>query len=214
MSIPKYVLYYSPGTASSIVHWMLIELGVDHTLREVDLVGGEHKREGYLQLNPAGVVPTLLIDGEPTFEAAALMLQLADLHPAAGLAPAVGTPERARYYQWTLHLANSLQPAFRSWFYPAEAAGESRQDDAKASARMRIEAVWARLDAELARRGPYLLGEHISMLDFYLTMLMRWSRNMPRPATEWPHLNALADRMKARPSFKTLYEREGLTDWT
>ncbi|MEO5596479.1 MAG: glutathione S-transferase family protein, partial [Lysobacteraceae bacterium] len=169
MPTPNYVLYFAPGTAASIVHWMLIEIGVDHTLREVDLAGGEHKRADYLQLNPVGVVPTLMIDDEPVFEAAALMLQLADLHPAAGLAPAPGTPQRARYYQWTLHLANSLQPAFRSWFYPTEAAGESHQDDAKAAAQKRIEAVWDRLDAELARSGPHLLGEHLSMLDFYLT---------------------------------------------
>jgi glutathione S-transferase len=53
----------------------------------------------------------------------------------------------------------------------------------------------------------------MSVADFYLTMLMRWSRNMPKPATDWPQLAALAQRMKARPSFKTLYEREGLTEW-
>ena len=44
-------------------------------------------------------------------------------------------------------------------------------------------------------------------------MLMRWSRNMPKPAMEWPHLAALAARLKARPSFTTLYAREGLTEW-
>jgi glutathione S-transferase len=214
MTTPRFVLCYSPGTASTIVHWLLIELGVDHQLRLIDIEGGEHKQPGYLQLNPSGVVPTLLIDGEPVFEAAALMLQLADLHPEAGLAPAVGTKERARYYQWTLHLANSLQPAFRLWFYPAEGAGDANAEATKANARVRIEAAWDRLDAELARHGPYLLGEQISMLDFYATILMRWSRNMPKPATEWPHLRALAERMKARPSFKTLYEREGLADWT
>ena len=42
---------------------------------------------------------------------------------------------------------------------------------------------------------------------------MRWSRNMPKPASEWPHLAALAQRLKARPSFTTLYAREGLTEW-
>lgn len=214
MPTPTYVLYHSPGTASSIVHWMLIELGVDHQLRQLDLASGEHKQSGYLRINPSGVVPALLIDGEPVFEAAALMLQLGDLHPEAGLAPAPGTPERARYYQWTLHLANSLQPAFRLWFYPAEGAGEENAEATKANARARIEAVWDRLDADLSSRGPYLLGSKISMLDFYATILMRWSRNMPRPATQWPHLRALAERMKARPSFKTLYQREGLTDWT
>jgi glutathione S-transferase len=213
MPAPRYVLYYSPSTASSIVHWLLIELGVGHELRLVDLPGGEHKRADYLRLNPSGVVPTLLIDGEPVFEAAAIVLQLADLHPQAALAPDIGTPERARYYQWTLHLANSLQPAFRMWFYPAEGAGEASAEATRAHARTRIEAVWDRLDAALAQRGPYLLGERISALDFYATILMRWSRNMPKPATEWPQLAALAVRMKARPSFKTLYEREGLTDW-
>jgi glutathione S-transferase len=42
---------------------------------------------------------------------------------------------------------------------------------------------------------------------------MRWSRNMPKPATQWPQLAALAQRMKARPSFARLYAAEGLTEW-
>ena len=45
------------------------------------------------------------------------------------------------------------------------------------------------------------------------TMLVRWSRNMPRPGTEWPAIRDYVARMKARPSFATLYEREGLTEW-
>jgi glutathione S-transferase len=44
-------------------------------------------------------------------------------------------------------------------------------------------------------------------------MLMRWSRNMPKPATAWPRLAALAQRMAARPSFAELYAREGLSEW-
>ncbi len=44
-------------------------------------------------------------------------------------------------------------------------------------------------------------------------MLMRWSRNMPRSALEWPALKELALRVRARPSWQTLYQREGLTEW-
>jgi glutathione S-transferase len=44
-------------------------------------------------------------------------------------------------------------------------------------------------------------------------MLMRWSRKTAKPATEWPQLAAHAARMKSRPSFRTLYEREGLSEW-
>jgi glutathione S-transferase len=36
---------------------------------------------------------------------------------------------------------------------------------------------------------------------------------LPRPAADWPHLAKLAGRMKARPSFKKLYEVEQLTEW-
>ena len=45
------------------------------------------------------------------------------------------------------------------------------------------------------RDSPYVLGEQLSVADFYLTMLMRWSRNMPKPATQWPQLAALAQRL-------------------
>lgn len=208
-----YTLYYSPGAASLVAHWLLIEVGAKHELKRLDLAAGEHKRADYLALNPNGVVPTLLVHGEPLAEAAALVLHLADAHPSFGLAPEIGSVERGRYYQWVLHLANTLQPAFRLWFYPAEAAGPEHAEQAKALARERIEACWDRIEAHLAKRGPYLLGASVSAADFLLAMLMRWSRNMPRPATDWPQLQALAQRMKARPSFRLLYEREGLTEW-
>lgn len=208
-----YTLYYSPGAASLVVHWLLIETGARHELRKVDIAAGEHKRPEYLSINPNGVVPTLLVHTDPVTETAAIVLQLADAHPSVGLAPAIGSIERARYYQWIVHLANTLHPAFRIWFYPGEAAGDAHADAAKAMARERIEACWDRIEAHLSKRGPYLLGVSATAADFLLTMFMRWSRNMPRPATDWPQLQALAQRMKARPSFRTLYEREGLTEW-
>ena len=91
--------------------------------------------------------------------------------------------------------------------------GEANAEAVHAHCAPRIAAQWQRIDDHLAAHGPYLLGNEVSVADFYLTMLMRWSRNMPKPATEWPHLAAVAGRMKARPSFATLYEREGLTEW-
>jgi glutathione S-transferase len=208
-----YTLYYSPGSASFVVHWLLIELGVPHALHRLDLAAGEHKRPEYLALNPGGVVPTLVVDGAPLFESTALLLHLADAHPEAGFAPTPGSVQRARYYQWMAYLANALQPPFRTWFYAHEAAGAAAAEAAKQAARVRIEACWDRLDAHLGAHGPYLLGDEASAVDFMLAMLMRWSRNMPRPASDWPHLAALIVRMKARPSFRTLYEREGLTEW-
>lgn len=207
-------LYYSPSSAGLVVHWLLIELEIPHTLRRIDLDAGEHKQPPYLAINPAGVVPTLVVDGQPITEAAAIALHLVDAYPARGFAPAPGTLARAAYYQWMFFFANTMQPAFRAWFYPAEPAGEAHVDVVKAQARARIEGAWARLDAHLAAHGPFLLGDKLSTADFMLTMLMRWSRNMPKTANAWPALDRHAATMKSRPAFKEVYAREGLTDWT
>jgi glutathione S-transferase len=207
-------LYYSPGTASFVVHWMLLELGMPHELRLLNLEAREHKTPAYLALNPAGVVPTLVIDGVALTEAAAILLHLADADPEHRFAPAVGTVERARYYQWILFCANTLQPAFRAWFYPDEPAGAANADATKQQARAHLESAWSRIDAELDARGPFLVGAQLTAVDFLLTMLMRWSRNMPMTATAWPALAKLATTMKSRRSFAQLYALEGITDWT
>lgn len=213
MTTPAYTLYYSPGSASLVVHWLLLELDVPHTLTLVDTKGGEHKRPDYLALNPNGVVPTLVVDGRAHYEAAALIVHLAERHPAQGLAPLPGDPLRMDFLQWMFNLANMVQPLFRQWWYPHEPAGEAQAETVLAHVRPRIEAQWDRIDAHLAANGPHLLGDRLSVADFHLVMLMRWSRGMPKPATGWPHLAALAARLKARPSFATLYAREGLTEW-
>jgi len=209
-----YVLYFSPGAASLCVHLALLEIGAPHELRKLDLDAGEQRSPAYLKLNPNGLVPTLLIQNRPFFEAAACLMTLAERHAAAGLAPPAESLERAAWNQWLLHLANTLQPAFRLWFYPSDlSADEALQAAIKDGARARIETTWQRIDAHLAAHGPYLLGAHVSAPDLMLIMLMRWSRNMPRPATDWPALADFARRMKARASWQALYAAEGLTEW-
>ena len=209
-----YVLYYAPGAASLAVHWLLIELGVPFEARRVDLEAQEQKRPEYLTLNPNGLVPTLLIDGKPVYESAALISLLAERHAEAKLSPAVGTAERTTYLQWMFHLSNTLQPAFRTWFYPEGAAGVANVDAARGEARPRIEAAWDRIESHLSSGGPTMCGERLSAVDFFATMLMRWSRNMPRPATSWPAIASYVARMKSRPTFRELYAREGLTEWS
>ncbi|AWV07434.1 glutathione S-transferase [Lysobacter maris] len=208
------VLYGSPSTASLVVHWLLIELGIEHELVMLDFGKREQKSPEYLKLNPQGRVPTLLIDGQVLTESTAIAMHLADLYPQAGLAPAPGSAARAAYYRWMLFAAYTLMPAFRAWFYSDEVAGEEHAEAVRTRARAAIESAWEQVDAHLAANGPYLLGESMSAVDFVFTMLMRWSRNMPRPGDSWPALSALAARTKALPSFREAYAREGIEDWT
>jgi glutathione S-transferase len=208
------VLYGSPSTASLVVHWLLIELGIEHEVRMLDFGRGEQTSPDYLAINPQGRVPTLVIDDQVLTESTAIAMQLADLYPDAGLAPAVGTPARGDYYRWMAICAYTLMPAYRAWFYPHEPAGPAQVERVKASAAQVLERAWQQVADHLAAGGPYLLGERRSAADFVLTMLMRWSRNMPAPSDRWPALAAHAARMKALPSFAEVYRREGITDWT
>ena len=175
------VLYGSQSTASLAVHWLLIELGIEHELKMLDFDKREQKSPEYLAINPQGRVPTLLIDGQVLTESAAIAMHLADLYPQATLAPAIGSPERAAYYRWMFFCAYTLMPAYRGWFYPDEPAGAENIDKVKASSRAAIEYAWQQVNDYLEASGPFLLGERKSAADFMLTMLMRWSRNMPRP---------------------------------
>jgi len=76
-----------------------------------------------------------------------------------------------------------------------------------------VEGAFARLDALLGDGRQFMLGSKLTALDFLATMLARWSRNMPKPATEWPHVGAYVNRMRAIPSLREVHDREGLTDW-
>ena len=208
-----YTLYYSPGSASMVVHLALLEIDAPHKLELVDFDSDAQHSAAYLKLNPQGAVPTLVIDGKSLTESAALLMILSERHPEAHLAPAAGTTERDEWMKWIVYLSNSLASAYRLWFYPGDLGMNEHTPEIRQAIQHKIEAVWDRLDAHLAAHGPYLLGREFSGADLLLTMLMRWSRNMPHPVTEWPALKKLADLVRARPSWIKLYEIEGLTEW-
>ncbi|MBI1366584.1 MAG: glutathione S-transferase [Alphaproteobacteria bacterium] len=208
-----YKLYFAPGAASFAVHWMLIELGVPFEAVKVDLEAKEQKRPDYLKLNPSGLVPTLVIDGEPYAEAAALLMLLAERHPDAALLYAPGDSLRAEFLQTMFYLANTAQPAYRLWFYPEEGAGPENIEATKSAARARIEAVWRRIDGQLSDGRRFIVGDLLTVADFFGVMLARWSRNMPRPAHDWPHVADYLGRMKEMASLRETHTREGLTDW-
>lgn len=208
-----YTLYYGRGAASLAIHAALREIGAPYELVHIDLQAGQQRSPEYLRLNPQGKVPTLVIDGKPLHESAALMMMLAERHPEAGLAPAAGTLQRAEWYELLVAMANSLGNNFRLWFYPGDIGSSEQDESVRRAVQQRIEAMWATLDARLADNGPYLQGAQCSGADLMLTMYMRWSRNMPRPATDWPALRQYADMMRARPSWQHVTQVEALTGW-
>ncbi|MCB4345373.1 glutathione S-transferase C-terminal domain-containing protein [Burkholderia vietnamiensis] len=83
----------------------------------------------------------------------------------------------------------------------------------KEFARGQIEGAMEHLNSLLGDGRQYLIGNQLSTADFLALMLMRWTRNMPRPATSWPNLMRYIQRLRGRPTFVELNAREGLTEW-
>jgi glutathione S-transferase len=196
-----------------VVHLALLEIGCPFRLEKVDFSTDAQHSPDYLRINPRGQVPTLMIDGKAHFESVALLMLLAERHPEAALAPPVGSEARAAWYQWNVFFSNSLAATYRYWFYPPDLGSPEHPPGIRQALQSRIENSWTLVDAHLQAHGPYMLGAQFCGVDLLATMLMRWSRNMPRPATQWPALRTLANLVRARPSWQKLYEVEGLTEW-
>jgi glutathione S-transferase len=203
-------LYYYPGNASLLPHMMLREIGVPFEMRLVDRDQNAQKSAEYLKLNPNGRIP-VLVDGDLVlFETAAIALHLVDKFPEAGLAPALGTKGRAEFYKWMVHLTNTPQAEYRAWFYPHEhVSGEAAVPAAQKAAEQRLYGMFDVISEQLGDK-TWLLEDRFSAADLFLFMLIRWGRGMPRPPRTLPNLNALAERVIARPAVQTALEVEGL----
>ncbi len=208
-------LHYHPSNASFAPHALLREIGVPFELLLVDRAQQAHKAPAYLQLNPNGLIP-VLVDGDLVlYETAAICLHLVDTHPQAGLAPAVGTHERAHFYKWLVWLTNTLQATLIHYFYPerlVDAGNTAGAAQVKAHAQARVVALLQQIDDQLASHGgPWLLGSSYTATDIYTWMLCRWTRGFnDRPARDFPHIGPYLARVLARPAVQQAVAAEQL----
>lgn len=185
-------LYYMPRTRSSRVLWLLEEIGEPYELTEIP--GAERRSAEHLRRHPLGRVPALeLGDGTTMFESAAICLQLADLNPAAGLIPQLGSSERALVYQWVVFAVAELEgPLFR-WIHElGEGTTESLARDRFTQA---ADAIQSALDGR-----DWLLGAQFTVADVMCASVLQGanSREILHP---WPGLEAYVQRSESRPAY-------------
>jgi glutathione S-transferase len=205
-----YKLYYAPGAASLAPHALLVEAGAPHELILVEIDKGRQHDPAYLKLNPHARVPTLVVGDLVMYESAAIMLYLCERHPEAGLAPAPGEPDRPRFLQWQVYLTNTVQEELmHHWHADHYVADTASQKAMHEGVERRLGGMWQHLDGVLAD-GPYLLGGRFSAVDYYLAMLLRWSRNMARPGYGYGNLGRLYGLVRERPAMQAVYRSEGI----
>lgn len=203
-------LFEWPPTRSQRVKWVMAELGVPHTSHLVNLPHGEHNTEDYRAVHPLGFVPAVKTDSYAIFESVAIVLQLIDEHPDSQLAPALGTPERALYYQWSVFAGSELDPALMLYFdnsmRPPEAMhppGTPYDPRLAELGRGDIEVRAKVLSDALANRD-FLLGSNFSGADILVGHSCFMIRHMGLLGG-FPVLEAYYGRLQQRPAHRRVY---------
>jgi glutathione S-transferase len=196
-------LYYAPGACSMASHIVACEEGLPIGLEKVDLETHKTVRgEDYLRINPKGYVPALLLDdGTLLTENTAILPYLADARPSAGLAPPFGTLARAHLEEWLGYISSEIHRAFGPIFHGSEKESEK----ARKAIRRRL----AYADEHLALR-PFLLGEHFTVADAYLFVMLTWLDKARIDIEEFHELARYRDTIQGRAGVRKAMKQEGV----
>ncbi|MGR6874199.1 glutathione S-transferase family protein [Pseudomonas sp. HK3] len=203
-------LYYYPNNASLAPHFILHHVNADYELLLVDTKSNSHKSADYLKLNPAGRIPTLVIDEQPIFESAAICMHICELYPESGLMPAIGDPKRPMFYQWLTFLNNTLQAELMVRYYPYRHTNDettipnviAAQDDRIADALSIIN--------DQLENNEYLLGDELTACDYFLFMLAEWSLPIQKSPLTFNNLALYLKRLCENPTIKAVCDIEDI----
>ena len=189
------VHYHAPNTRSFAIRWLFEELGnPPHELKILNTKAGDHKKPEYLAINPMGKVPAITHGSTVITETAAIAMYLADLYPAAKLAPPIGDTARGTYLRWIVFNQAAVEPAITDNYLKREPGAPSMMgygtyDDT-------INAL-----AGALAKGPYVLGETFSAADVVVGSGVRWMLLFKLlPAR--PEFTSYAARLSERPALQ------------
>jgi glutathione S-transferase len=186
------VLFHSPQTRSAGARMLVEELGADIEIRLLNMRMDEQRDPAFLAINPMGKVPAVLHGDAVITEQVAVLMYLADLFPACGLAPKLDDRRRGPYLRWMAYYAASFEPAV------VDRAMKREPGPAKMSPYGDFDTMLRTLTDQL-ERGPYLLGETFSAADVQWGMALSWTTGFGLvPAL--PVIQAYVDRVMSRPA--------------
>jgi len=184
-------LFHAPGTRSTRILWTLEETGAPYEL--VTLTREQRSSPEHALRHPLGRVPVLeLAPGQYMFESAAICLQVADLHPDAGLIGPVGSHERALAYQWSVFAVTELEPKSAAW-RAARRNGEDETAHAAAFAPV-TDALTGVLGA-----NEWLTGQSFSVADVLIATMLATAVYHELVPSDGP-LPAYVERAQQRPA--------------
>jgi glutathione S-transferase len=193
-------LYHRNGAGRpKRVRWALEEAGAPYEV--VVLTKEEGASDEHAARQPLGRVPALENDDGTLFESAAICLQIADLHPEAGLIPPVATQARGEVYQWSFFAMDELEAALIRAYVVRHADDPDHDAIARADARLAkaADAVATALEAH-----DYLVEDGFTIADVVMGGVIESARELD-VMPDSPVLHAYLARLDGRAAKQRAY---------
>jgi glutathione S-transferase len=193
--MPHLTLYHGAPSRSSIVRWMLEEIGEPYDIHLLSLNKGENRAPEYLVINPMGKVPALRHGDVVITEAAAICAYLGDEFPRAKLNIPLGDRRRGPYLKWLFFGPSCIEPAMMDRAFP-------RKEEARRAA-LGYGDFDTVMDvvAKAVSSGPYLMGDQFTAADVVIGSGLRFGM-MFKLLPERAEFTAYTGRLAQRPALQ------------
>ena len=196
------VLYHAAYSPCSLkVRLVLAEKGLSYTSRELSFARQEQVAPDYLKINPNGVVPTLVHDGQVIFDSSVIAEYLDELFAEPALVPsdpvrraqmrtwlrfmeevptkAIRIPSFERVFLPTLRLIKTRRAftkdtdkrTIRQGFYGKMNGGHGFSPAEMAEADAHLRMTIDRIE-EALQQGPWVMGAELTLVDLTLAPLI------------------------------------------
>lgn len=198
-------LFNSVGPNPKVVRMFMAERGVDIDKHEVDIMSGENRKSGYLEVNPAGQLPALELDnGDVISEITAICEYIDDKEGASDLIGKTAEA-RAETRMWARRIDHGILENLANGFRYAEGEAMFKDrmtliphaaDDLKKLAQEKI--TW--LDGQMEGK-EFVCGDRFTLADILLFVFLEFGTQVGQPLNERnKNIMAWYDRVKGRPS--------------
>jgi len=202
----KYRLYGARRSGAVMVELALAEVGVDYEFVRTRLGKGAKESDPYLAINPTGKLPALETpDGEVLTESAAILLTLAERHPAAGLLPRKRGWARSKVIQWTVFVAAEIYPMIEIVDYPERFVEKASAKASKERARARIRRRWVAVESAITG-DPWLDVRGLSIADLAIANVSQWSTGKRWRQLNCKGIDAIVTAIARRKSTRSVWE--------
>ena len=203
-----YLLYSDAGSGAVAVEAALTIAGQAYERVEAptsepgDAAGGDR----VLAVNPLRQVPALVLPGGTLMtESAAILIHLGERFPDSGLAPAPHDPRRPAFLRWMAFVSAAIYSLYWVKDDPARLAPDpAAQPALVARSLARISECWGIMERQV-RPGRYILGDELTALDLYVTVVSRFNPRRRRFYEVAPGLGAVVRRVDADPRLAALW---------